>query len=124
MAKGYPPAIDGAAVAAVDRLSRALSRVGDALVALDGDALLLAEVDLSAATASLAVGADAGDRRAVLDAVRRARFALLRCRRLGASFAGVSRAMSRVGRVVDGYDRAGGYVERGASIHSAVQARV
>lgn len=122
MAKDCPPATDGATVAAVDRLSHALNRVGDALVALDGDALLSAEVDLSAATASLAVGPDAGDRHAVLDAVRRARFALLRCRRLGASFAGVSRAMGRVGRVAGGYDRAGGYVES-ASVHSSVQVR-
>ena len=83
MAKDCPPAIDGATVAAVDRLSHALNCVGDALVALDGDALLSAEVDLSAATASVAVGPDAGDRHALLDAVRRARFALLRCRRLG-----------------------------------------
>ena len=122
MAKDCPPTTDDATVAAVDQLCHALSRVGDALVAIDGDALLAAEVDLSAATAKFTVGPDAGDRGAVLDAVRRARFALLRCRRLGASFAGLSRAMGRVGRIADGYDRAGGYVES-ASVHSSVQVR-
>ena len=122
MAKDDPAATDGATVAAVDRLSRALNRVGDALVAIDGEGLLAAEVDLSAAAASLAVDPDPADRRAVLDAVRRARYALLRCRRLGASLAGVSRAMGRVGRVAGGYDRAGGYVES-ASAHSVVGVR-
>jgi hypothetical protein len=122
MSTDCPTATDGATAAAVDRLSHALGRVGDALVAVDGDALLTTEVDLSAATATLASSPDAEDRRAVIEAVRRARFALLRCRRLGASFAGVARAMGRVGLVADGYDRAGGYVES-AGVHPSVQVR-
>jgi len=120
MAKDDPAATSSATVVAVDRLSHVLNRVGDALVSLDGDVLLSAEAELSAATSSLVVGPDAGDRRAVIDAVRRARVALLRCRRLGASIGGVSRAMGRVGRVVGGYDRSGGYVD-GASVHSSVE---
>jgi hypothetical protein len=122
MAKDSPTAIDGSTLAAVERLHRALTRVGDALVALDGEALLAAEVDLSAATASFAVAPDAGDRRAVLEAVRHARVALLRCRRLGASFAGVSRALGSAGRIADTYDRAGGYVGI-ASVRSSVEVR-
>jgi hypothetical protein len=122
MAKDCPPANDGATVAAVDRLCHALERVGDALVAVDGDALLAAEIDLSAAAATFAMGPDAGDRGALLDAVRRTRGALLRCRRLGASISGISRAMNRAGRDADVYDRAGGYVENG-SVHSSVQVR-
>jgi len=37
MAKAHPAAIDGPTVAAVDRLSLALNRVGDALATLDGE---------------------------------------------------------------------------------------
>jgi len=123
MTKESASGTDGATVAAVVALCRALDRVGDALVAVDGDALLAAEVDLSTATASFASRPDQRDRGAVLEAVRRARFALLRCRRLGASFAGVARSMGQAGRVADGYDRAGGYVQNGP-VHSSVQVRV
>ena len=117
-----PSANDRAPVAAVDRLFHALSRVGDALVALDGEALLRAEIDLSAAAAGVVEKPDSGDRDALLAAVRRAHAALLRCRRLGASFMGVSRAMGRVGRVVGGYDRSGGYIESPGA-HGSVQVR-
>jgi hypothetical protein len=123
MAPNRSSAPDRGTVEAVEHLCHALDRVGDALVTVDGDALLAAEVDLGAAAAGFTVSVDDGDRRALLDAVRRTRAALLRCRRLGASFTGVSRALNQVGRDIDGYDRAGGYVERGRA-RSSVQARV
>jgi hypothetical protein len=52
-----------------------------------------------------------GDALEARAAARRAGAALLRCRRLGASFSGIARALGRVGRVADGYDRAGTYLE-------------
>jgi hypothetical protein len=105
------------------QLCAALTRVGDALVDVDAAALLAAEEALRHAVAAVAIGGDAVDRPAAIEAVRRARAALMRCRRLGASFSGLARAMGQVGRIVDGYDRAGGYVAS-VGVRPSVLARV
>ena len=83
--------------AAVDALTTALTRVGDALVSVDADAMLATECALAAALSAVAgigdrASAVAGDRALIDAACRRARVALLRCRRLGVSFAAASRA--------------------------------
>jgi len=111
------------AAAVAGQLGAALTRVGDALALLDADALLAAEEALGQAVAAVVVAGAAADRASALDAIRHARAALMRCRRLGASFSGVARAMGRAGQVVDGYDRAGAYVER-AGVRPSVLARV
>ena len=90
------------------RLADLLDRTGDALVAVDTEALLAIEAEISGAVAELAVVTEVGDRPAFLAAARRARAALLRCRRLGASFSGVARALGQIGRASE-YDRSGGY---------------
>jgi hypothetical protein len=113
----------GTAAAVASQLRAALTRVGDALAGVDADALLAAEEALGQAVAAVAIAGDAADRPAAVEAVRRARAELMRCRRLGASFSGLARAMGRVGQVVDGYDRAGGYVAS-AGVRPSVLARV
>ena len=109
-------------VDATERLTGLLNRIGDALVSVDAAALLAAEAELSVAIAAVGNTSAVGDHAAVLVAARRASAALLRCRRLGASFSGVARALGRVGRQADGYDRAGSYVES-AGVRSSVQIR-
>lgn len=112
-----------AADAAVE-LNDALTLVAEALVKVDVDALLAAETGLGRALTSLGNVTEAGDRAAALAALRRARAALLRCRRLGASFSTVSRALLGVGdSAPDGYTRAGGYAER-VGVRPAVLGRV
>jgi hypothetical protein len=99
-------------------LTAALRQVGDALVRVDADALLAAEVELNRAMANLTSVPYAGDRRQALGAVRQAQAALLRCRRLGASLSTVSRAMlSASAPAPDGYTRSGDHLDR-AFIHS------
>ena len=106
---------------AAAELAAALDRVGDALVRVDSDALLAAEIAVSGAMAGLAAVRDACDVRRAMDAVRMAQAALLRCRRLGASVSSVSRALLRAGDAApDGYSRAGGYLDR-AFIHSSMR---
>jgi hypothetical protein len=102
-------------VEATRRLTAALTRVGDALAAVDAEALLAAEAELNGAVVAVqAVPLAAGDREALLSAVRGAQAALLRCRRLGASWLHLARAFMRVGGADPGYDRAGVAVERPA----------
>ena len=98
------------AAAAIGQLSNALDRIGDALVSLDTEALLAAEASLVPAMSALDAMESISDPEAAVGACRRARTALLRCRRLGASFSHIARAFSGVGSLGDGYDRAGAYV--------------
>jgi len=111
------------AAAAAAELSQALHRIGDALVNVDADELLAAEVDLGRAMASVAAVSDAGDRSLALDAVRQAQSALLRCRRLGASLSKTSGALLRAGHSTPGgYTRWGSYLDR-VFAHSSLQTR-
>jgi hypothetical protein len=95
----------------------ALDRIGDALVGLDAEALLAAEELLGGSMAALAASREVLDRGAALGAGRHARAALLRCRRLGASFSGMSRALAHLGGG-DNYDRAGTYVQPAGGLSS------
>jgi hypothetical protein len=106
--------------AATEHLAALLDRIGDALVAVDTAALLAAEAELRQIAGTL--GAPTEVDAATVAAARRASAALLRCRRLGASFSGVVRAVESVGRVNDGYDRVGGYIES-FGIRPSVQIR-
>jgi hypothetical protein len=108
-----PPAHLRTAAEAAVELSDALAAVAAALVTLDVDAMLAAETALGRAVTGLGSVAQAGDRGTATLALQHARAELLRCRRLGASFSAVSRALLQVGDASpDGYTRGGGYVER------------
>ncbi len=96
------------AAATIEALTTALTRVGDALVAVDADALVAAEDALAASLSALSGIGDAGDRAAAMAACGRARVALLRCRRLGVSLATAMRAEAPV---PDAYTRVGAYVD-------------
>jgi hypothetical protein len=100
------------AVAATERLTYLLGRMGDALAAVDAKALLEVESELGSAIAAVSAVTTVGDRAAARAAARKALAALLRCRRLGATFSGVARTLGQRGRVVGGYNRLGGYVAR------------
>ena len=112
-------------VDATRQLTRILDRMGDALAAMDVTALLAVEGDLGSALAAIDAGMHAGmqvaDRAAARAAARQALTALLRCRRLGASFSDVASAMSRIGGAPAGYDCMGGYVER--TVRSSIVVR-
>jgi len=108
-------------VEATRQLTRVLDRIGDALAAVDATSLLNVEGELGAAVAAMGAMTMAGDRAAARGAATEAMAALVRCRRLGASFSSVAHALEQVGRSPDGYDRSGGYVER--AVHSSVLVR-
>lgn len=102
----------------------ALADVADALVRLDHDAMLDAETALGRALTGLGNVTAPGDRAAAGAALGQARAELLRCRRLGASFSSVSRALLRLTQPAsDAYTREGVYVDhRGGTV--SVRARV
>jgi hypothetical protein len=78
------------AVAALTRIRGVLDRIGDALVSGQLQDLLQAEIELAQALPdALRASAEAEDGRALIDEIGRARAALVRCRRLGASLDGV-----------------------------------
>jgi hypothetical protein len=108
---------------AIGQLSSTLDRIGDALVSVDVDALLAAEASLAPALSALAVLESISDPEATVAACRRARTALLRCRRLGASFSNIAHSFSRVGSLGDGYDRVGAYVPS-AGAATALRVRI
>jgi hypothetical protein len=97
-------------LATAERLADTLERLGDGLVALDLAALLGTEETLADLLSAMRLNEPwaAGERDALKVAVMRAQRALLRCRRLGASFGAVARA--RLPRIVaaNTYTR-GGY---------------
>ena len=99
------------AAEATARLADLLDRIGDALVAIDAEALLGVEADLFTAVAALGALTEVGGDHVVYEAAaKRARAGLLRCRRLGASFSGIARSLARVGRPAT-YDREGSYLD-------------
>jgi hypothetical protein len=89
-------AVSQSAVEKAEELCAVLERIAGALVNLDNDALLAAESTLAALVSSFETTdpAVAPDRAAVEALVRRGRAALMRCRRLGASFTGVARGLA------------------------------
>jgi hypothetical protein len=94
-----------------ERLCATLDRIGDALVTIDTAALLDTEGTLEQLLAALATGHAVRDRAALEALVGRAAQALVRCRALGASFAGIAGARSRLRTGVEAYGRDGAYVE-------------
>jgi hypothetical protein len=97
------------AIEAAERLCEVLEQVAAAMVTLDNEALLVAEVKLAEL-----VGGFQADRTvaapepAVVEAlVRRGRNALMRCRRLGASYTAVTRARLAMASTSDTYNRVG-----------------
>ena len=98
-----------ALLATAERLADTLERLGDGLVVLDLAALLGTEetlADLLSAMRLTEPWAE-GEREAIAAAAQRAHRALLRCRRLGASFSAVARV--RLPRIAspDTYTRRG-----------------
>lgn len=92
-----------------ERLCDVLERIAGALVELDNEALLAAEstlAELVSAFQTMAPCAPA-DRAAVEAIVHRGRAALMRCRRLGASFTGIARARLSAYATLDTYNNVG-----------------
>lgn len=103
-------------LARAERLCETLDRIGDALVAVDASTLLETEETLGRLLEALAVPHDVvHDKEAIERLVRRGREALLKCRRLGASFTSLARVRLQLRSGVETYGRGGDYVEPGVS---------
>lgn len=98
-------------VVTAERLCETLERLGDALVTLDADTLLETEATLAHLLSALAAGHPVDDRDRLEMMVRRAANALLRCRRLGASFTSLAGTRLRMVAGAQTYGPTGGYVE-------------
>ena len=101
-------------VEAAERLCETLERIGDALVTLDAQTLLETEESLGRLIAVLSSRA-VTDRVALERIVRRSRAALLRCRRLGASYHTTAKVRLQLCTSVGHYGPDGDLVERVAS---------
>lgn len=106
-----------------ERLCSILERIGDGLVELDTQTLLDTEETLGRLVAVVASGGSIDHRAALEPVVRRGREALLRCRRLGASYTSVARVRLHLCTGLDTYDRRGEYAGNAAT-GSAVRATV
>src|SRR5689334_19233766 len=93
------------------RLCETLERIGDALVALDGDTLLETQETLEQLLTTLATVTSVQDKPAVAAVVRRSIDALTRCRRLGASFSAIAGTRLRMRTGLETYGRDGSYVQ-------------
>ena len=98
-----------------ERLCETLERIGDALVALDADALLETEETLQQLLATLGTATSVQDKPALAAVVRRSIEALTRCRRLGASFSAIAGTRLRMRTGLETYGRDGGYVQPAVS---------
>ena len=98
-----------------ERLCETLERIGDALVALDADALLETEETLQQLLATLGTATTVQDKPALAAVVRRSIEALTRCRRLGASFSAIAGTRLRMRTGLETYGRDGGYVQPAVS---------
>ena len=98
-------------IESAERLCATLERIGDALVTLDTQTLLETEDTLNRLATVLASRASTGDPAAIEPLVRRGRDALLRCRRLGASYSGMARVRLHLCTGVGNYGPDGDYVE-------------
>jgi hypothetical protein len=102
-------------VRTAERLCETLHRIGDALVAVDAATLLETEETLGQLLTALAAGHPVQDKPLLEATVRRASLALLRCRRLGASFSAVAGTRLRMRTGVETYGKDGAYVEHAVS---------
>jgi hypothetical protein len=98
-----------------ERLCETLERIGDALVALDGDTLLETEETLQQLLATIGRATSVEDKPALAAVVRRSIDALTRCRQLGASFSAIAGTRLRMRTGLETYGRDGGYVEPAVS---------
>lgn len=107
--------VDEPIVQTAERLCETLERIGDALVAIDSQTLLETEETLECLLSALAAGRDVQDKPALEAVVHRAADALLRCRRLGASFSSIAGTRLRMRTGVETYGRDGEYTEHAVS---------
>lgn len=107
----------------LDQLCEALGGIGDALADIDLDRMLAAEPQLRDAMAALAATPAIADKAAAKAGCERARAALLRCRRLGATFSRAARALNGATTVGDAYDKSGAHVDS-AALRAVLQLRV
>jgi hypothetical protein len=98
-----------------ERLCETLERIGDALVAIDAETLLETQETLEQLLTTLATVKSVQDKPAMAAVVRRAVEALVRCRRLGASFGAVAGTRLRMRTGLEAYGRDGGYVQPAVS---------
>jgi hypothetical protein len=98
-----------------ERLCETLERIGDALVAIDADALLETQETLEQLLATLSTATSVQDKPALAAVVRRSIEALTRCRRLGASFSAIAGTRLRMRTGLETYGRDGGYVQPAVS---------
>lgn len=96
-----------------ERLCETLERIGDALVAVDAETLLDTQETLEQLVSALRNGGDVdeSEKAALQRTVQRAAFALMRCRRLGASFSRMAGTRLRLRTGVEAYGRTGTFVE-------------
>ncbi len=94
-----------------ERLCETLERLGDALVSLDADTLLDTEETLEQLLSALQAPGEPADKAALKQLAVRATNALLRCRRLGASFSGIAGTRLRLRTGVETYGRSGSFDE-------------
>jgi hypothetical protein len=102
-------------VQTAERLCETLERIGDALVALDGEALLETQETLEQLVATLSTVTTVQDKPALAAVIRRSIEALTRCRRLGASFSAIAGTRLRMRTGLETYGRDGGYVQPAVS---------
>lgn len=102
-------------VQTAERLCETLERIGDALVALDADALLETQETLEQLIATLSTVTSVQDKPALAAVVRRSIDALTRCRRLGVSFSAIAGTRLRMRTGLETYGRDGGYVQPAVS---------
>src|SRR5438477_6037702 len=102
-------------VQTAERLCETLERIGDALVALDGEALLETQETLEQLVATLSTVTTVQDKPALAAVIRRSIEALTRCRRLGASFSAIAGTRLRMRTGLETYGRDGGYVHAAVS---------
>jgi hypothetical protein len=98
-----------------ERLCETLERIGDALVAVDADALLETEETLRQLLATIGTATSVQDKPALAAVVRRSIEALTRCRRLVASFSAIAGTRLRMRTGLETYGRDGGYVQPAVS---------
>jgi hypothetical protein len=97
------------------RLCETLERIGDALVAVDAETLLETEETLGHLLTALSKSQSVQDKPQLEVLIGRAAQALLRCRRLGASFTAIAGTRVRMRTGVEAYDRDGEYVQPAVS---------
>jgi len=102
-------------VQTAQRLCETLERVGDALVEVDAETLLETQDTLERLLTTLAAAQSVQDKPALEAVVRRALDALLRCRRLGASFSAIAGSRLRMRTGLETYGRDGEYVQPAVS---------